>query len=367
MSNSKLKVTELGKSSYDIWDKFVDESPNGDIFCKSWWLDAITKSNFKILVVINCKEIQAGIPLAYDNNGKINEPPLTRTLGPIFKRLSNISNYSQRMLNRKWLNLLLDKIDKKKVFQFCTHHNYHDWLTFRWKGYKQTTRYTYLIDNNETEDEIWQKFTQNRKRDIKIALGNNLHVKISDDFKLLYKMIELTYKRQGKKFGLRYNDFKRLDVEIKNRNMRRIFITYDEHNQPHAALYVVFNSKSAYYLLCGSNPKLRHLKGNILAFWQAIKYFRTRTNYSNFGGSDIERIENFLKQFGGKLTQYFHIFTEKPIIKKVPIVKEIPMVKQTPLPSGKIEHNWKYHFDHLMHHSYCLFDIIRKKILGKKK
>ena len=83
MSNLSIKTLESGR--YNEWNTFVDKSPQGDVFCYSWWLEAITKSHFKILVITEKDEIVAGIPLAYDAQNKVNEPPLTRTLGVLYK------------------------------------------------------------------------------------------------------------------------------------------------------------------------------------------------------------------------------------------------------------------------------------------
>ncbi|MCF7814794.1 MAG: aminoacyltransferase [Candidatus Cloacimonetes bacterium] len=366
MGNENLHVVELKPEQYNNWDIFVEASPQGDVFCYSWWLNAITKSNFKIIAILNCNEIQAGIPLAFDLNGKINEPPLTRTLGPLFMNVENISEYRKIMLHRKWLSLLLENINIDDVIQFCTHQSFTDWLQFRWHGFKQMTRYTYLIENNGDKKDLWINLSGEKKRVIKKAKSNGLYVEISDNLKSFYHLVELTYERQGIKFRFSLSDFERLDNEIAGRDKRRIFLVYDKNGNLHAGLYVVFNHKSAYYLLCGSDPNFRHLDGNTLAFWEAMNYFHDKVNFSNFGGSDIKRIEKYLSGFGGKLTQYFHIFTEQPkiveVIKEVPVIKEIP-VQTAPKPND----SWKYHFYHFMHHSYSLFDILRKKVTGKKK
>lgn len=360
MKKNGLQVIELQSDQYEKWDEFVDKSPQGDVFCYSWWLDTITKSNFKIIAILNCNEIQAGIPLAFDANGKINEPPLTRTLGPIYRKLENVSDHRKLVLHRKWLNLLLEKIDPEDVVQFCTHQSFTDWLPFRWNGYKQTTRFTYIINyKNKTENDIWNNLNSNRKRDINKAKLNNLRVEISDDFKTFYKLVEKTYQHQGIVFSLSYEDFYRLDQEISKRNKRRVFITFDENNHPHAGVYIVFNSKSSYNLLSGSDPQTRYNSGHTLAMWEAIRYFRAKTELFNFGGSNIQRIEKYFRGFGGTLTRYFRIFTEPTVIKEV--VNEMP--DPAPIP----DNDFRYHFDHFMHHAYCLFDIVRKKVFRTRK
>ena len=43
-------------------------------------------------------------------------------------------------------------------------------------------------------------------------------------------------------------------------------------------LYVVFNKKSAYALLSGSDANLRNLGGHTLVMWEAVRYFMIKLN-----------------------------------------------------------------------------------------
>ena len=311
MEESTHNVVSLDPSQYEIWDKFVDESPQGDNFCYSWWLDTITKSNFKVLAIFDQEKIVAGIPLAYDKNGKVTEPPLTRTLGPIFKNQNHLSPHKQASNQRNWLLALLQHFSPEDVVAFCTHQNFTDWLPFKWKGFQQTTRYTYIISyKNKNEEDLWADLNRGRKGIINKAYKNNITISSTDDFKLFYHLVELTYKRQGIKFRFPYDAFHKLDKEINKRNKRRIFIASDQDGQIHAALYVTFNKKTAYNILSGGDPTYRHLGSHTLIIWEAIKYFQDKTQEFNFGGSDIERIEKHMKGFGGNLTPYFQIYTD---------------------------------------------------------
>lgn len=338
----------MSPADFQKWDSFVDASPQGDVFCYSWWLNAITKDNFKLLAILDKDEIVSGIPLAY-YFGRINEPPLTRTLGPLFKNIENMPEHDKTTLHGRWMNLLIDQIPIYEVEQFCTSHNFTDWLPFRWRGYKQTTRYTYIIDySGKNEAMLWSGLNRGKKGNIGRAYRNHLTVKITNELLPFYRLVELTYKRQGLVFPFSFDDFKKLDDEIQKRDRRRIITAFDDNNQPHAAVYVAFNHKSAYALLSGGDPQFRHLGGHTLVIWEAMKYFRDKVGLFNFGGSGIERIEKHLRGFGGVLTQYFHIFTEKPVIREIEVIKEIPVLPPSPLD------DWRYHAGKILHHSRVL-------------
>jgi hypothetical protein len=317
---NKIEVQTLRTDQYKLWDAFVDQSPQGDVFCYHWWLEAITKSNFKILAILENDEIVAGIPLALDTNNKINVPPLTRTLGVLYKNQDYQSGRKQISTERKWLSELLKYLPLDDFVQMCMHHNFKDWLPFRWNGFCQTTRYTYILNyENKTLDDLWNNVDAENRRIIKRATENGIRIEITDNFDLIYHCQSLSLQRQGLKLWIPYNDIKLLDEAVVKRGNRIIFKAIDNMNQVHAALYIAFNKRSAYDLMDGSDTKFRNLGSHTLLLWEAVKYFRDKVEYFNFGGSDIQQIEKYIKGFGGTLTPYFHIFNEKLLRSRVDI------------------------------------------------
>ena len=309
MNTAYIKILE--PCQYSIWDVFVDISPQGEVFCHTWWLDAITKSKFKILVCFDNEEIVAGMPLAYDGKNRVNEPPLTRTLGVLFKPQADVSDHKYISNKRRWLTALLEELPLNNFVQMCMHHNFTDWLPFRWRGFKQTTRYTFIIDyKGVTTDKLWKNISEGTQRVIKSARKYSLKVEETDDFAMLYHFECLTYKRQGLVFKAPFEDLDLLDKAICKYGKRTILKATDSSNRIHAMLYFVHNEKSSYLLLSGSDEKYRKFGGHTLVLWESIKYLSDKTAYFNFGGSDIERIESHFKRFGGVQTPYFHIYNE---------------------------------------------------------
>jgi len=312
LSADSLSVAILGPEKYNEWDQFVCKSEQGDVFCYSWWLDAATKSNFKLYALLSNGGIVAGFPAALDTNNKINEPPLTRTLGVLYIPQLHLPEDKRSEIERKWLMQLLEYIPLRDFVQICTHHNFNDWLPFRWKGLKQTTRYTYLLNyHSKTVSDLKTNLSRGKKSNINRAVRNGLRVEESDDPELLYNFTELSYKRQGLKFKFPYPDFKLLDEAARNKGSRLILKAADIKGRTHAAVYIVFTDKSAYYLLGGSDPDCRKMGGHTLALWEAVKFFCGKADYFNFGGSDIKPVEEHIKGFGGTMTPYFNIYNDR--------------------------------------------------------
>ena len=57
-----MSLKYLEKDEYKKWNEFVDISPEGSIYGKTWYLDAL-KINYKILIVENSNSIIGGIVL----------------------------------------------------------------------------------------------------------------------------------------------------------------------------------------------------------------------------------------------------------------------------------------------------------------
>lgn len=302
---------ELLIPEYDLWNRFVDQSPQGDVFCYTWWLDTVTKNDFKILVVKKNNKIVAGIILPFFESGRINEPYLTRTVGVLYKERGKESARKRLSMERRWLNTLLDQVDINNVVQMCMHHNFTDWLPFRWRGYKQTTRYTYIIDYLKTPvEKIQQDLSKGQKWYILKAIQNGLEVKEGNDIAVAYNHSCLSFNRQSKKFPYSLTEVKILDEAVKKHGMRKIFHVIDKQGNIHAANYIVYNKKSAYHLLSGGDVQYRALGGHTLLLWHTIEYFSDKVPIFNFGGSDIQSIEKHIRGFGGSQTQYFHIYNE---------------------------------------------------------
>ncbi len=314
---SNLLIQYIDSNRYSDWNTFVDQSPQGDVFCYSWWLDAITKSNFRILVCLEKDEIVAGMPLACDSNNYVNEPPLTRTLGVLYKPKDTLNDHNYTSNQRRWLNALIEYLPHESFVQVCMHHNFTDWLPFRWKGYKQTTRYTYIIDyNGKTEDDLRNNLNRGRKNIINRAKKNGIKVEETNDIALLYHYECLSYERQGLKFRIPFEVLKNLDEAILKHGKRIIFKAFDDSDKVLAVIYLAYNRKSVYYLLSGSDPEFRNTGAHSLVLWESVKFFRNKVDYFNFGGSDIKQIEEHVKGFGGIMTPYFHIFNEELLFEK---------------------------------------------------
>jgi len=81
------------------------------------------------------------------------------------------------------MQALISQLPRYDHFVQNWDHRQTNWLPFYWKGFSQTTRYTYRIEDLKNSDEIWAGLQQNIRTDIKKA-ANRENLKIRDDLPL---------------------------------------------------------------------------------------------------------------------------------------------------------------------------------------
>jgi lipid II:glycine glycyltransferase (peptidoglycan interpeptide bridge formation enzyme) len=187
------------------------------------------------------------------------------------------------------------------------HYAFTDWLPFYWAGYRQTTRYTYVIQDISNENNTWNAFSDETKKNISKARDKyQLTIKRGISPDLLIQLNELIFKRQGKKLpGAK--TLKRLIELAILQNQGDIWGVYDEEGRLHAAQFLVWDTNCAYCIAGGVHPELRKSKAHSFLLWEVIKYASTKVSSFNFMGSMIEGVEYFNHGFGSKQMPYFVI------------------------------------------------------------
>ena len=315
-------VNFLESTSKEEWNSFVDRSPHGSVFCYYEWIEFSTDGDFEILVYVENNEIIAGMPLPFYSTNKIRLPLLTQKMGVLFKDFSDLK-YTTKLEKEK--EIIYDFVDilksKKKSYSMNFDWHFDNWLPFYWKGYEQTTRYTYVIDYSEKNpDSIWEEMDQKTRNSIRKASKNSLDVLETNNLSKFFEINKKTFTRQGMKIPYSYDYIKKLYDCFKDKI--KIFMAIDNNKNIHAMNFYINDKKSVYYLMSGSDPNYRNSGAQNLMHWKAIEYYYDKVIYFDFEGSMIESIESNFRKFGGTQKQYFHIY-DKSILRKLKDIAKI--------------------------------------------
>lgn len=316
------KARLLNPTEYEDWNQFVDKSDQGSVFSKTWWLSATTNNNFEICICEGDGEIFSGMSLPFYKSRSIRMPMLTQSLGILFvekpdtklqKKLTNQKEQTNQIF--EVINGEINKID------INFHYNYYYWLPLFWLGLEQTTRYTYIIDYKDfNEDEYFIGLSKGHKWVINKARRNNkLSIVELNDIDAFYAEAEKTYARKGVAIGYSLEQLKHLDAVLQANNARKIFAIKDDEENIHAVNYYIYDKNEVYYWLGASDEKLRDSGAHTYLIWHAIKYFSDKTKRFNFGGSMMEEVEKNFRNFGATPTPYFRIYNKsiKLIIREI--------------------------------------------------
>ena len=283
------------------------------IFQSPWWLDATAgKGNWGIAEVKQDGQVVASMPWVLKQNSLgmiiLSQPALTQTLGPWIAEPSMKTKYATRLAREKDLmGALIDQVPQYHVFRQNFSPEITNWLPFYWRGFQQTTRYTYRLNSLADTQSLWKNFQENTRCEIRKAEKKGISVEATDDIESFLDVNEKTFLRQGMKLPYSRDYVRRLYSACLANNAGKIFLAKEPDGRVHAGNLIVWNQHCAYYLMGGGNPCLRNSGAASLAMWHAIQYAVTVSQIFDFEGSMIESVERFFRAFGAIQTPYFSL------------------------------------------------------------
>lgn len=291
------------------WDMFVDRSPQGTLFCKSWWLRAVCKERFEILVIKQNGEIIAGLPITYEIawGKKIIRPPELSTAMGVLLAPNEKGTY-EKNLSREMdlLSAVAENIPVNNGFMILCHPSITNWLPFYWNGYSQTTNYTYVLEDIEDAEKAISEFTYAKKKNIKKASGM---VTVMEDLssRELFTHYVRTLKKQQKTIFYPYDYFRDLYDAAYSRKAGKSWYAVDNDGNIHSVFFVVFDERSAYCLISAIDPDFRNSGAHTLLVREAITHASKITRRFDFAGSMMKGVENSNRKFGAVQKTFFCI------------------------------------------------------------
>ena len=287
-----------------------DSNPSMPIFSNYWWLNLVSgEDGWDVVIVENGGEIIGALPYAFKrklNHTIITMPPLTQSLGP-WIRYPKQQKYERKLAYEKRVIMdLIAGLPKFSVCKFNCSSGLTNWLPFYWKGFSQTTRYTYVIHNDTDDESLENGFKSSVRNKIKKAESI---VTVNSDLSIreFYELNRKTFSRQNLMIPYSFDMVVRKDDELEKRNQRKIFFAMDVDNNLHSALYLIWDNETAYVHMVGEDPLYRNSGAGNLLIKVAIKYAFDELKLSKFDfeGSMIESVEEVRRAFGAIQTPYF--------------------------------------------------------------
>jgi len=287
-------------------DAFIDTSPEGCIFCRDWWLDAVAPK-WEYITIKDKDKLVAIMPIAKYGRD-ILMPPLTQTLGIMFTPMQ--TSYAKTLSRQHQITEeIIENLPPFRRFEQSFHYAYQSFLPFYWHKFHETTRCTYVI-HDLNPDRVWDEMRKNIRTDIRKAArqAEVSHGSINKEF---HKLNAMVYNRLGIPYEQELID--RIEQACKKHSACDTLYARDRKDQIHATIFIVWDNHAAYYLISAADPELKHSGATSLLIWEAIRQAASITKEFNFEGSMVQEIERHFAAFGARQEKY-HQISKSPIV-----------------------------------------------------
>jgi hypothetical protein len=284
-----LRHNEIDKAK---WDKTINESVNGMIYARSWYLD-IVNPGWQAMVDDDYKII---LPLTYRKKYgfKYLYPPFfTQQLGL----------FSTKQLNEETINQFLKSIPSE--FRFIEINlNHQNKIPV---GFQIKELLTHHLNINQSYGQISKSYSENLKRNLKKAGQNNLQILSTFENKAL---IDLFRSTRGKDIRTLkeadYETFKKLLSECEKQNaLTRLGVII---NNELAAGVLFLKSNHEYILIFSAvNDIARDTGAMSFLVDHFIQSHQNEDMNLDFEGSMDKNIARFYKNFGANEVVYLQI------------------------------------------------------------
>lgn len=257
------------------WDALVASSPNNNVFCYSWYLDATCK---KWGAIVD-KNYTFGLPLPYKNRylyKKVFQHPYSR----------NLDFFGTNEQLKEAISLMED------FAKFSFNFNHHLNLKASCKVYQSIE-----LKNDIEYKKNAQRIIAKNQHLYHFNITNNtepvLHLYFSNSFN------KIKQQKKNKTFITQLTE-----NAIKNQKGETIEV-YDAQNKLCAAAFFLKDKQTVCYLIgdCHLEDKKNGVMFSLMDF--AIKHYQKDYEIFDFGGSNVESVATFYKKMGGIDQEYY--------------------------------------------------------------
>lgn len=276
------------------WNACIDSSPDACIFVYSFYLDAVCE-NWSALVL---NDYEAVFPLVSKSKFRIHylyQPFFTRYFG-IFSKKKVTDTQIQEFFNAI--------PEKYKYMEFCIHEGNKPALIH----FSVNERCYQLLDLKFPYETVAKAYSDNAKRNIKKASKAGFRIEPGISPEEIVKLFKKTKGAELKAFKAK--DFKTLlklmNVLIKEKRAETLAV-YTSENELCAAAFFMKNKKRFVYLKSGVSDYGKSNGAMHFLFDFFIKKHSGADNILDFGGSSVESVARFYKNFGAKDCVYLQL------------------------------------------------------------
>lgn len=293
-------------------DRFAEFCQEGyvPLSHQPWWLDAVCggPEHWDVALVPARKGTVRGAWPYFRKRrwglSVIQLPPLTAYAGPWLR----YPKAGRLAFEKKVITELIDQLPPVSFVQQCCHPELQNALPLLWAGFRQTTRYTYVLADTRDLPKLYANLKLGLRTELRKAERSTVLDSAGAPGEV-FRLNRLSFGRKGR--GQPYSEqaFLRLHECLQARGQARCLLALDRQSgRPAAGLYLAFDGRSAAVLLTGFDPAFGQQGALHGLYWAAIRFCSEHSLRLDFEGSMEPGIERVFRAFGGQLQPYSYIW-----------------------------------------------------------
>ncbi len=275
------------------------------LFYHEDWLDFVCGENNWDVLIYQENNLVKGVFTYAKQGNKIISPVLATYMGPYLIE-KNVSPKEITTVQMKFQAYILENI-QFDYFEQRWHPHFYNHIAFFQQGFKQQTRYTFVLKGLDNLQAIWSNFKTSLRSDIQRA-SKQLFVTNELDSSNFFALLDATFQTNKVKNPYSLALIEKLLAFISFHQCGKLYVAKNNSGAVTNVILVLWDSESAYYLMSASDPNYKKSNGNSLLLWNAIQDMSNYTNRFDFEGSMLLGIENYVRAFGGELVPFHHIY-----------------------------------------------------------
>ncbi|NUP46106.1 MAG: GNAT family N-acetyltransferase [Catenulispora sp.] len=295
------------------------------LFEDAWWLDLTAPGSWAAAEVPGADGLPAArwpyMVTTVAGMTAVCMPELTQTLGPWLTSPSGKPSNALGAEHRA-LDSLLDQLPEHDFFLQSFHHSRWNWLPMHWRGFKATARVTYVFDEVPQPDQIWSGMVQRLRTSIRKA-ESALRVRTGTVEEFL-RLHLTTFERQSMELPWSVATVRDVVTGAVAQGHGRVLVAEDEEGIARTASVAVWDSRTMYSVLAGSDDVGRQRRGMPLVIWQSVRLAAELGIAYDFEGTMLPQVEWLPRALGASQRPYLQLWRSNGGIEAHALPGELP-------------------------------------------
>jgi hypothetical protein len=321
-------MPELSPAEFEEWDAFVERSPQGTVFAKSFWLqgfEELASGNKACVLVVRDSNgaIQGGAPLFIHHAGRrafVGSPPLTQYSSLLLAPRTKKDENRESEWEMKTISGFLEQLDQLQLDRVSLSHApaLTDVREFTRQGWSASPRYTYrrLLDESDIVGSLSHNHRWNFRKAQKAGYTVALVGDLNDGLDYFFRIYEYSHRTIPGYYARDCGVVRTLCRASLGKGTALLYEAKDAGGSIQAATIIWLSCHAtAMHWAIATTDVGRSDGATVFLMTKVFEDLRCRGYRTfDFCGANIRPIAHFKAGFNGPLVPYYATEWERPTL-----------------------------------------------------